>query len=196
MTPELGIIEGFFGKPYSWPDRTRLMRTVAAAGYGFYHYAPKADPFLRRQWREAHPPQERAALSDFGAACRDAHVRGFTGRSSAIGAHITGHAINPASQPRLSALPALTLTTSYRCGGDYDYGAASRAAAEHLFGDTLARMLVEDLAALQDTGLDRLGTRRDALRARYAAFDNPAAREVVDWLDGAYATTQDEVRTQ
>ena len=49
---------------------------------------------------------------------------------------------------------------------------------------------------LQDVGLFRLGERRKSLRARYAAIDHRAAREVVAWLDDAYAITDEQVKTQ
>src|SRR5258708_18270976 len=42
------------------------------------------------------------------------HVRAFTGRPAAIGDHISGHAINPALQPTLSLIPALSLVGSHR----------------------------------------------------------------------------------
>ena len=53
-----------------------------------------------------------------------------------------------------------------------------------------------DLLTLQDRGLDRLGERRAALRDRYAAFDHPAAREIVAWLDGDWNVTDELVQTQ
>ena len=81
MTPELGIIEGYFGTPWSWPDRTSVMRRLRAHGYTFFHYAPKADPFLRRRWQEPHPEGEHANLTRFAAACRDAGVRYGVGLS-------------------------------------------------------------------------------------------------------------------
>ena len=34
------------------------------------------------------------------------------------------------------------------------------------------------------------------LRERYAAFDRPAAREIVPWLDGYWAVTDELVQTQ
>jgi hyaluronoglucosaminidase len=49
VKPELGVIEGRFGKQYSWDERLYLMQTVARAGFDFYDYGPKADPFLRHQ---------------------------------------------------------------------------------------------------------------------------------------------------
>ena len=75
MTVNLGVIEGLFGKPWSWADRTTVLRTLAPAGYRFYHYGPKADPFLRRRWQEPHPPEQFAALAAFAAECRARGVR-------------------------------------------------------------------------------------------------------------------------
>ena len=51
MTPELGLIEGYYGLPWDWASRERVMRRLAGAGYRFFMYAPKADAFLRRRWR-------------------------------------------------------------------------------------------------------------------------------------------------
>ena len=56
---------------------------------------------------------------------------------------------------------------------------------------------MHDLLTLDDAGLDGMSDERRAkLRERYAAFDHPAAREVVAWLDGAYAITGEELQTQ
>ncbi len=81
MTPQLGIIEGFFGRPYSWDERAEMVRALAPAGYGFYLYAPKADAHLRRQWREPYPDATLEALAGFAAICRDAGVRFGVGLS-------------------------------------------------------------------------------------------------------------------
>jgi hypothetical protein len=70
------------------------------------------------------------------------HLRGFTGRPASIGRHISAHGINPALQPRLTLLPALTLAMSYRDGEAYSYGAAQDAAAAELYGDALAQRCV------------------------------------------------------
>ena len=113
------------------------------------------------------------------------HLRGFTGRPGAIGAHIAAHAINPALQPRLSLIPAATLAASYREGPAYGYMSALRAAARAEAGAELAGMIEDDLNALEDLGLDRLGDDRERLRRRYAAVDHPIAAEIVRWLDGA-----------
>ncbi len=66
----LGIIEGFFGRPYRWADRHMLVNTLSKYGFTRWDYAPKSDTFLRDDWRERHAPAEAKSLSDFGVHCR------------------------------------------------------------------------------------------------------------------------------
>jgi hyaluronoglucosaminidase len=353
-TPPLGIIEGYFGRAWSWPDRAAVVDLLAPAGYSFFHYAPKIDAKLRRNWQELHSPEEMDALAAFANHCRargmrfgigltpygahldfstevksnlahklaalDAlglddlailfddmrgdlpdlaerqaeiiafaldhskaahfftcpsyysndpvldrvfgtrpdcyletfgkcvdpavqvywtgeevcsaqysvghlrqvaeqlgrkvclwdnypvndgprmsnhlHLRGFTGRPAEIGNWISGHAINPASQPTLSCIPALTLGESYALAGDYCYGEALRKAAEAVVGTELAAILHADLLTFQNVGLDRLQERLPRLNERYKAINHAAAREVVDWLNGGYAITGEMLQTQ
>jgi len=352
--PKLGIIEGFFGPLWPWADRTFVLETAAAAGFAFYHYAPKNDPFLRRRWMEPHPRDWAEQLAsftakartlgvsigvglspynafrDFDATAREAlarrvkelealgfnelailfddmngdlpdlaqkqveildfvgqksnaqrlimcpsyytsdgvldrvfgprppnylkdlgrnldpkievywtgeevcaraispghisevaetlrrkpliwdnypvndgprmspylHLRGFTGRGPGLAAMTSGHAVNPALQPTLSLIPILTLADAYRLGDDYQYMDAFDRAAAQVCGLELAAMLRRDLLSFQDAGLPALADRLDKIRARYQTFDHPAAREVLAWLDGAYATSLEEVQTQ
>lgn len=350
MTPELGLIEGYYGLPWDWAARERVMRRLSTAGYRFFMYAPKADAFLRRRWREIHPDADLRALSAFSAACRDAgvrfgvglspfeawrdfgaeakaalsdklaclddlgvqdlgilfddmrgdlpglagaqarivhwiagrtrasrivfcptyysddpaldmafgqrpkgyledlgraldprievfwtgeevcsraygvrhlervgeqlrrrpflwdnypvndgprmspflYLRAVTGRPAQIGPRLAAHAVNPALQPELTLLPALTLPESYRLGEDYDYGAALAATAQELLGPELSDLVRRHLILLNDTGLDRMDPAvRDRLRGRYATIDHAAAREIVDWLDGKWVMTRD-----
>jgi len=352
--PDLGIIEGFFGPPWSWRERMAVVDRLAPAGYGFYHYAPKGDAHLRRAWQVPHPPEEAAAIAAFAAHCRarglrfgigltpfdlhrdvddtglarlaarladlDAigiddlailfddmrgdlpdlaarqaaivdfcaartratrlyvcptyysddrvldrvfgerpadyletlgrrldpairiywtgeevcareigpghladvaarlgrrvclwdnypvndgprmsghlHLRGFTGRSAANAPLLSGHAINPALQPHLGCIPALTLPMLYRNGTAYRYMPAFRAAATAVAGPALAAMLEADLLAIEDGGLGRLAARREALRLRYAAYDDDIAQEVIRWLDGGFSVSPEDVQTQ
>ncbi|KPQ29839.1 MAG: beta-N-acetylglucosaminidase [Marinobacter excellens HL-55] len=355
MTVELGVIEGFYGPMWSWTERGRLMTQLAAHGYSFYLYAPKADPFLRRRWQEPHPADQAAELESFARLCRregvrfgvglspfevfnqfdDAarealaaklrlldrmgiqelailfddmrsevpelartqadiirwvrdhtqapaismcptyysddpvldrvfgerpadyletlgaelpkevrvfwtgeevcsreispghlkrvgdrlgrkpvlwdnypvndgdrmsrhlHLRAFTGRPANNAAHLAGHAINPALQPALTAIPALTLAESYRHGPNYQYGQAFHHAARELLGVDLANQLQTDLLVLQDAGLGRISDeKKQALIRTYDAFDHPAANEVLRWLAGDYQVTDEMVQTQ
>jgi hypothetical protein len=124
------------------------------------------------------------------------HLRAFPGRPAGIGAQLAGHGINLALQPVLSRIPALTLAESYAKGDAYEYGAAFDRAAEIVLGPELAERVRRDLLTLQDRGLDRLAERRVTLRERYAAFDHPAAREILAWLDGHWDVTDELVQTQ
>ncbi len=347
----LGLIEGYYGRPWSWAARLETAAFLAGHGYGFFLYAPKADAYLRRRWREPHPPAEAAQIRGFAAACaglgvefgvglspfeiyRDfnaearaaladklawlddlgvrhlailfddmrgdlpglaatqadilhwigsrtrasrlivcptyysddpaldlffgnrpplyledfgaaldpsidvfwtgpevcslelkpghleriagqlrrtpllwdnypvndgsrmspfLHLRAFTGRSAAIAGHIAGHAVNPALQPVLSRIPALTLVESYARGEAYDYGEAFVRAAGAVLGEDLAEQVRRRLSALQDVGLERLGEGAARLRMRFADVDHPGAREIVAWLDGAWAITREEL---
>ena len=349
--PHLGIIEGYYGRAWSWEERARTAEFLAGHGYGFFLYAPKADAFLRRRWREPHPQDEARELAAFAARCRglglafgvglspfevyrafdaeakavladklaqlDAlgvqrlailfddmrgdlpdlaarqadilhwiggrtraerliicptyysddpaldglfgvrpagylqalgaaldpaidvfwtgpevcsrelkpghvsriadelgrrpllwdnypvndgprmspylHLRPFTGRSAAIAPLIAGHAVNPALQPTLSCIPALSLVESYAQGEAYDYGKALRHAAAAVLGEALAVEVERRITALQDTGLDNLGEGKARLRARFERFDHPGAREIVAWLDGAWRITPEEI---
>ena len=124
------------------------------------------------------------------------HLRAFTGRPAAIGDHIAGHAINTASQAVLSQIPAVTLAESYRQGEAYQYTGAFRRAARAVLGPDLADVVERNLLLLEDTGLKGLDDeRKGKLRARFAAFDHPAAREIVAWLDGAWDSAS-ELQTQ
>ena len=352
--PDLGVIECFYGKPWTWEEREATVRFLAPHGYRFYIYAPKADPYLRRRWQEDHPADLADSLKALAAACRrmkvrfgagvspfeayndfsgsvrDAlarklaflddigvedlailfddmrgdvpglaklqvdmvhwalertkatrvivcpsyysddpildrvfgarpkryledlgdqldprveifwtgeevisrqfseghlrrvseqlrrkpflwdnypvndghrmsqylHLRGFTGRPASIAGSISAHAINPALQPMLFRIPALTLADSYRLGADYAYGDAFRKAAVTVLGEELGRLVREDLLTLQDIGLDRLEAKAATLRERYAGVDHPGAREIISWLDGGYRITDEIVQTQ
>jgi hyaluronoglucosaminidase len=354
MIPQLGIIEGYFGRCWTHQERCAVVSRLAPAGYRFFHYAPKIDTFLRRDWQRCHSNAALEDLRDLSAHCRslgmrfgvgltpygahldfnadtkaalktklatlDAlglddlailfddmrgdlpdlaarqaeiiafcldhsraarfytcpsyysddpvldrvfgvrpadyledfgrlidpaiqiywtgeevcsaaystghlrdvadrlgrkiclwdnypvndgprmsqylHLRGFIGRGPAIAPWISGHAINPALQPTLSCIPALTLIDAYRLGDDYAYGRAFMTAARTVVGEDLAAMLQADLLTLNDAGLDRLGARCARLCTKYGAIDHPAAREIVDWLGGGYAITGEMLETQ
>jgi len=65
-----GVIEGFFGKPWGWAARLSGVDFLRDAGFGFYIYAPKGDPYLRRKWREPAPRDTLEQLAVLGARCR------------------------------------------------------------------------------------------------------------------------------
>jgi hyaluronoglucosaminidase len=81
MAASLGIVEGYYGKPWDWDARKHVLATLAPHGYRFYFYAPKADPFLRKRWREPHPTETFARLRELGEYCKSLGVRFGVGLS-------------------------------------------------------------------------------------------------------------------
>jgi hypothetical protein len=155
---------------------------VCSRAYGLGHLE-RVGKALRR----APVIWDNYPVNDGPVMSQSLHLRAFTGRPAAMAGLVRGHAVNPASQPVLSRIPALTLAESYQAGDAYSYGAAFGRAAAAVLGPELGAMVQRHLSLFQDSGLDRLGDEATArLRARYAAIDHPGAREIVAWLDGAW----------
>ncbi len=53
-----GIVEGFFGPPWSMAQRSALFEFGAARGMNTYLYAPKDDPYHRKLWRRPYPKRQ------------------------------------------------------------------------------------------------------------------------------------------
>jgi len=162
---------------------------VCSREYSPGHLARVAGQMRRKPFLwDNYPVNDGPRMSPF------LHLRAFTGRPASIGGHLAAHGVNPALQPVLSRIPALTLAESYRLGEAYQYGAALTAAAEAVLGAELGRMVQGHLSPLQDVGLEHLEADAvERLRARYAAFDHPGAREIVAWLEGDYRITREMI---
>ena len=70
MTIEVGVVEGFFGRPWDEAARLGYAQFLQANGCSYYIYAPKADRNLRRQWRDPLPLEQLAKLSGLSARFR------------------------------------------------------------------------------------------------------------------------------
>lgn len=79
-----GILEAFYGRPWSWPERHEMLDFMRAEGFDAYVYAPKNDPIHRDRWREPYTPPEWA---EFGRLVRHAQDKGveFIFGLSAVG---------------------------------------------------------------------------------------------------------------
>jgi hypothetical protein len=170
-----------------WTGEEVCSREVSPGHLGRVAEQMRRKPFL---W-DNYPVNDGPRMS------RHLHLRAFTGRPASIAPHIAAHGINTASQAVLSRIPALTLAESYAEGEGYQYFAAFRRAAQAVLGPDLADSVERTLLMLEDAGLDGLDDeRKTRLRARFAAFDHPAAGEIVSWLDGAFAMGAEELQTQ
>lgn len=67
----LGVIEGFFGKSYSFAQRKDLASFLKHNSYSFYIYAPKEDKDLRTASFAGRRPARLAELADLCAAYRE-----------------------------------------------------------------------------------------------------------------------------
>ena len=70
-----GIVEGFYGAPWSDGARRDVLSFVAPLGMNAYVYAPKDDPFHRQRWRDPYPAAQQAELAALAAHARGLGVR-------------------------------------------------------------------------------------------------------------------------
>ncbi len=71
---QLGVIEGFYGEPWSWGERADYAGFLRKHGFSFYIYAPKADAFLRKKWREPFPKVHEEKLAKLAWQCHSAGI--------------------------------------------------------------------------------------------------------------------------
>lgn len=83
----LGIIEGYFGRSWSWEQRKAVVDRLSRVGYRFFHYAPKLDAKLRRHWHIGFNSSELDAMRQFAVHCRQLGVRFGIGLTP-FGAHL------------------------------------------------------------------------------------------------------------
>ncbi len=72
--PQRGIVEGFYGEPWSHKQRLDMMRFEGDHGMNVYYYAPKDDPYHRRLWREPYPPSRMKELGELADTARQNFV--------------------------------------------------------------------------------------------------------------------------
>jgi hypothetical protein len=63
----VGVIEGFYGPPWTWEQRAEVAAWCAERGMRDYVYAPKDDPKHRHDWRAPYDASELAGFERFAA---------------------------------------------------------------------------------------------------------------------------------
>jgi hypothetical protein len=97
--PIHGVIEGFYGRPWTWHEREKVVLAMGALGMDTYIYAPKNDPLHRDQWRD---PYDADTLARFA----DLHALGAGVGVDVVWAVSPGLDIDPAQQADVDALVA------------------------------------------------------------------------------------------
>ncbi len=77
----LGVIEGFFGRSWSWQNRRNYADFLKENGHQFYIYAPKEDAFLRKRWDAPWPPEQRKKMAGLVRHYQDRGVQFGVGLS-------------------------------------------------------------------------------------------------------------------
>lgn len=70
-----GVIEGFYGTPWTHAERLRQLDFYGRTKQNVYVYSPKDDPYLRAQWRDEYPAAELAQLKELVDRAAANHVR-------------------------------------------------------------------------------------------------------------------------
>src|SRR6188768_802319 len=70
-----GVIEGFYGPPWTQAERFQLFDWMVRWGLNTYFYAPKDDLNRRAIWRELYTDAQAGALGQLIQACRERNLR-------------------------------------------------------------------------------------------------------------------------
>lgn len=69
-----GVIEGFYGNPWSDADRKSQFDFYGKNKLNIYVYGPKDDPYHREKWRENYPDDKAAVIRSLAEAAKKNHV--------------------------------------------------------------------------------------------------------------------------
>lgn len=99
------MIEGFYGRPWTWDERRAVIRAAAGIGMDAYVHAPKDDPRHRLRWREAYDGGDLASFRRLVAFGEDAGVR-------------VGVGVSPLGMDHRGQLDRVALTSKLNAIGD------------------------------------------------------------------------------
>lgn len=70
-----GIVEGFYGDPWSYEQRKEMIKFISLYKMNSYLYAPKNDLYHRTKWRDNYPENELDSLISLINCCRDNGIK-------------------------------------------------------------------------------------------------------------------------
>jgi hypothetical protein len=71
---ERGVVEGFYGVPWTQKDRLAVLSFEGRHGMNAYYYAPKDDPYHRKLWREPYPAAQIKRLAELAQTAQENFV--------------------------------------------------------------------------------------------------------------------------
>lgn len=87
-----GVIEGFYGRPWSNEQRLENLDFMGQQGLNMYIYAPKDDIYHREKWREPYSDVDKARLAELIQAAKRNNVEFVFALSPGIDINLTGDA--------------------------------------------------------------------------------------------------------
>src|SRR5262249_14998005 len=75
VPPLRGVVEGYYGRPWSGDARRDVIRFMGAHRLNTFVYAPKNDPYHRDRWRDPYPTDALADLRATAAVAARAKSR-------------------------------------------------------------------------------------------------------------------------
>jgi MYXO-CTERM domain-containing protein len=149
--PIHGAIEGFYGRPWTWHERRKVVLGMGALGMDTYVYAPKDDPLHRERWRDPYDATAIAQLKELADLGEGVGV-------NVVWAISPGLDIDPASSADVAALTGKVAAVSQ--------GAGIRDAA----------LLMDDIGAAHDAALGAAHASLAATLLASMKARDPAAR--------------------
>lgn len=70
-----GVVEGYYGNPWSYTERVDLFEFFAANKMNTYIYGPKDDPYHHSQWMTLYPDDKAADMAKLAAEATRCHVK-------------------------------------------------------------------------------------------------------------------------
>lgn len=105
-----GIIEGFYGNPWSQSARLDMVDFAARNRLNTIMYCPKDDPFQRAEWRDARRDPERERLLGFVKRCLDRDVDSMVGVSPGLSMEYSSTRDNRLLESHVASLVELGAT--------------------------------------------------------------------------------------
>ncbi|MCX6951745.1 MAG: beta-N-acetylglucosaminidase domain-containing protein [Verrucomicrobia bacterium] len=111
MPPFLsGVIEGFYGPPWSQAERRQVFDRMRDGGLNTYVYAPKDDLKHRALWRETYSAAEEEGLAELVRACRERNLNFIYALSPGLDLRYGDATEAPVLQNRFAQMLALGVT--------------------------------------------------------------------------------------
>ncbi len=105
--PLRGVIEGFYGTPWTFDARMDMIDFCGKHGFNAYIYAPKDDRYHRAKWREPYPAEKMRELQALVSEAKTKGVRLIFAVSPGLDLHFRGAAAEADRVAMLGKLEAV-----------------------------------------------------------------------------------------